>query len=108
MTDLGGDRRRSARITMEGAESERRLTMSVRVVDISLGGLLMLATRPLAQGQFGHLSTRFGPHPLEADIEIRHVARVSGDHGDYRIGARFVALDKTTRGTMQRYLKNGS
>jgi hypothetical protein len=102
------ERRRVARVTMRGVESERKVSMSVRLIDISLSGVLILASRPLQEGQYAHLSTRFGKHPLEADIEVRRVSAARDARGEYRIGARFVGLDDTTRGTMRQFLGGGS
>ncbi len=102
------ERRRAARVTVQGVQPERKVTMSVRLVDISLSGVLMLTSRPLQQGQYAHLSTRFGRHPLEADIEVRRVSPMRDVRGDYRIGARFVALDDDTRNAMRRFLAGGT
>ena len=102
------ERRRFARVTVRDLNSERRVSMSVRVRDISLSGVLMLASRPLEEGQYGHLSTRFGAQPLEADIEVRRVSTTRDDRGAYRIAARFVGLDEAARRTMRQFLRNGS
>ncbi len=104
MADGFTERRRAARVTVRSVQSERKVSMSVRLVDISLSGVLMLASRPLREGQYAHLSTRFGKHPLEADIEVRRVSPMRDARGDYRIGARFVALDDTTKASMRQFL----
>ena len=108
MTESFAERRRVPRVPVRGVESERNVSMGVRVVNISLGGVLVLVSRRLEQGQYAHLSTRFGKHPLEVDIEVRHVTPPPRDGGgDYQIGARFVALDDAARGALRQFLADG-
>ncbi len=40
----------------------------------------------------------------KADIEVRRVSPMRDARGDYRIGARFVALDDTTKASMRQFL----
>jgi hypothetical protein len=98
------ERRRAARVTVRGVRSERTVAISVRLVDISLNGVLMLSPRPVETGQYAHLSARLGKHPLEADIQVRRVSAVQEAGGGYKIGARLVSLDEVTRGTMRQLL----
>ena len=107
MADSPAERRQTARVTVRGVHSERTVTLSVRLVDISLGGVMMLSSRPIELGQRAHMSTRLGKRALDADIEIRRVSVVHDCRGDYRIAARFVALDEAARGAMRQFLAQG-
>jgi hypothetical protein len=104
MAESFAERRRTARVTVRGVQSERTVSISVRLIDISLSGVLMLSPRPVEVGQYAHLSARLGKHPLEADIQVRRVSAVQEAGGGYKIGARLVSLDEETRGTIRQLL----
>jgi c-di-GMP-binding flagellar brake protein YcgR len=80
--------------------------MPVQLMDISLAGVLLTSPTALQPGETGRLSTRLGGRPIEVDVEVRRVARLDDSGHGFRIGARFVSIDDTTRQTMQQFLSN--
>jgi hypothetical protein len=107
MTEAFVERRRTPRVAVSGrARLAGPLTLSVRVVDVGLSGVLLSASQPLAVGQYARLCTRLGEIAVEADIEVRRVGtrRDDKDKNGYNLGARFVSLDEATRRAMQQFL----
>ncbi len=102
MTEAFVERRRSGRTAVNGrARVDRAIAPTVRLLDISLGGVLMSSAHPLQKGQYAHLTTRLGEVPVDADIEVRRTTR--DGNGAFRVGARFLALDQATRQAMQAF-----
>jgi c-di-GMP-binding flagellar brake protein YcgR len=102
------DRRKTARVTMPaGLRFERPVVMSVRLLEISMSGVLMAATQPLEVGQVAQLSARIGAQAIETSIEVRRVAAGDVGKGAYRIGARFVSLDPSTAAMLRQFLSDG-
>jgi c-di-GMP-binding flagellar brake protein YcgR len=98
------DRRREPRRAVSGGvQSDRAVAISVRLLDIGLGGVLVASSLPLDVGQWARLSARFGDRAIDADVEVRRVSAVRDDKGGYKIGARFVSLDEATRQAMQQF-----
>ncbi len=99
------ERRQGPRVPVsDGVKSDRTVAISVRVLDLSLNGLLVVSSQPLEVGQYARISTRLGDHGIEADVIVR---RVSAEEGSYRVGARFVSLDEATRETMRQFFAGG-
>jgi hypothetical protein len=68
---------------------------SVRVIDISVGGVLLASGRPATVGTRGRLA---------ADVEIRRVS-ASPDRSGFRIGAMFVGITPAQQDTIQRFAR---
>jgi c-di-GMP-binding flagellar brake protein YcgR len=100
------DRRRVVRLAVEaGAEAGIVSTNSVRVVDISVGGVMLMAPRPAPVGTRGRLSLTIGGSPLAAEVEIRRVVQAP-DRGSYRIGAMFLDITPAQRETIERLARS--
>jgi hypothetical protein len=95
------ERRRSPRTALPDGEIGIISTRSVRVVDISGGGVLLVSSRPAVVGTKGRLSFTVGGNPLAAEVEIRRVAPMS-DRSGYRIGAMFLDITPAQRTAIQR------
>ncbi len=109
MTEAFVERRRSRRVDVGGrARVDRTTALSVRLLDIGLGGVLMASSLPFEVGQYAHLSTRLGDVPVDADIEVRGTSRQRDESGAYRIGARFLALDPATRREMNEFFASAN
>ncbi len=105
MAEAFVERRRSPRIVVTGnARLDRPTALSVRLIDISLGGVLMSSSQPFAKGQYGRLSARLGDVPIDVDIEVRRTSRERDGKDQHKVGARFVGLDNGTREAMHRFL----
>ncbi|HEY3383888.1 MAG TPA: PilZ domain-containing protein [Vicinamibacterales bacterium] len=99
------ERRRAPRISFS---NDHRiglpLSLTVRLVDISAGGVLISSTQPMTVGQRARLHTTLGAEPFTVEVEVRRVADAGADangSGRYRMGAAFTALDSTARRSME-------
>lgn len=77
---------------------------SVRVLDISGGGVLLASSRPAVVGSRGRLSLTVGESPLAAEVEIRRVV-ATADRTGYRIGARFLDITPAQRAAIERFAR---
>jgi len=91
------ERRRSPRFDVEVAElAVLPIDMSVRLLDISLTGVLILAGQAAKEGARGRLRLDLGGQPFAAEVEVRRIAQGPGGQG-YKIGARFLDLSDDHR-----------
>jgi hypothetical protein len=108
MADAFLERRRVPRITL--SEEHRvsvPLAVTVRLVDISTGGVLLASTQRMSVGQRARLHTTLGSEPLNVEVEVRRVADAGAGvngRGRYRMGAVFTSLDDTARRSVQHFL----
>ena len=98
------ERRRSARYPAQGpARAGIVAANSVRVVDISVGGVLLTAPRRAAVGSRGRLTLTLGGIPLATEIEIRRVAEQPDR--SFSIGARFVGITPAQKDTIESFAR---
>jgi len=99
------ERRRAPRLPVEGqAHAGINAASSVRVIDISLGGVLLASPRSALVGARGRLSVTIGGSPLAAEVEIRRVVD-SPDRTGFRIGAMFVGITPAQQDTIERFAR---
>ena len=108
MADAYLERRQGPRVNVPGVQSDRGLSVSVRVLDIGLSGVSVASSQSFDVGQHARMSTRLGDCPIEVDVVVRRVCAIGGDKGGYKVSARFVSLDEATRQVMQRFLTGGN
>jgi hypothetical protein len=76
----------------------------VRVIDISLGGVLLASTRSATIGAKGRLSVAIAGNPLATEVEIRRVVE-SPDQTNFRIGAAFIGISAEQRDIIERLVR---
>jgi hypothetical protein len=105
-TEVSGvERRRAVRFHVDGdATAGIIAASSVRVVDISVGGVLLASARPATVGSRGRLSLTLGANPLAAEVEIRRVAQTP-DHSGFHIGAMFIDISQAQRDAIERFAR---
>jgi hypothetical protein len=93
------ERRRFPRVPMRiGAAAMRPVSMPVRLLDLSSGGLLLSCPDPLPPGPSSRITARLGNRPLDAELDVRHVSTQWDPRiGGYRVGGRFVSLAPQAR-----------
>jgi len=97
------ERRRYPRLPIQGGEAAiLPVSLSVRILDISLSGVLVHSRQFARQGDRGRLRLALGGQPFTADIEVRRVSPGTGD-SDYRIGVSFVGLNPELRQMIVRF-----
>ena len=100
----GVERRQSPRYSVpDTAEAHLATATSVRVLDISQGGVLLFSMRPASVGARGRLSITMGESPIATDVEIGRIAEIPNQPG-YRLGAKFTALIPEHRAAIARFI----
>jgi hypothetical protein len=101
----GVERRRAVRLPVQGTSQAGIIAAnSVRVMDISVGGVLLASERPATVGSRGRLSLTIGGNPLATEVEIRRVFQTP-DHAGFRIGAMFLDITQAQRDAIERFAR---
>ena len=106
MSDVAADRRRVPRAAIADTElSVMAFPIPVRLLDISLGGVLLESAHPVDLGQRGTLRFNFGGVPFSADVKVERLDRSRTEAGTerYAIGAAFVALSRNDQRVIERF-----
>lgn len=107
MSDVASsDRRRVPRALIADTElSVLAFPIPVRLLDISLGGVLLESTHAVDLGTNGTLRFNFGGVPFSADVRVERVDRSPNSNGveKYVIGASFVALSRDDQRVIERF-----
>lgn len=77
----------------------------VRLLDISVSGVLLEASHPVELGTRGTLRFNFGGVPFSADVRVERLDRSRGATGPekFAIGAAFVALSRQDQRVIERF-----
>ena len=99
------DRRRVARSTITDTSlSVLAFPVPVRLLDISLGGVLLEASHPVDLGTRGTLRFNFGGLPFSTQVQVERVdVRHDGAVDRFSIGAAFVALSREDQRVIERF-----
>jgi len=105
MSDLASDRRRVPRAVIADTElSVLAFPVPVRLLDISLGGVLLESSHPVDLGTRGTLRFNFGGVPFSADVKVERLdAQRNGAVERFTIGASFVALSRQDQRVIERF-----
>jgi len=106
MSDVASDRRRVPRAAIADTElSVLAFPIPVRLLDISLGGVLLESAHPVDLGQRGTLRFNFGGVPFSADVKVERIdrSRTEAAGERYAIGAAFVALSRNDQRVIERF-----
>ena len=95
------DRRRGPRNDGGGVSMALPVAESVRVLDLSRGGLLLQTVSRPEIGSRARLKLSVGGEPLAADVEVR---RVAVTHGGFHVGVRFVDMTPGHRRLIERFM----
>ena len=102
------ERRREPRVPMtDGPNVGLPMGLTVRLVDISAGGVLLSSSQRMQVGQRARLRTTLGAEPFNVEIEVRRVAEGGPDgatRGRYRVGAVFTGLDEAASRSVNHFL----
>jgi hypothetical protein len=106
MRDLAStDRRRVPRAVIADTElSVLAFPIPVRLLDISLGGVLLESSHSVELGTRGTLRFNFGGVPFSADVKVERLeSQRSGAGERFSIGASFVALSRQDQRVIERF-----
>src|SRR5262245_61259770 len=107
MSDVASsDRRRVPRAVIADTElSVQAFPIPVRLLDISLGGVLLESPHPVDRGTRCTLRFNVCGGPFSADVIVERIDR--SQHGNgierYSIGAAFVALSRQDQQVIERF-----
>lgn len=88
----------------DGTEVNRPEWSTVTVLDISVSGVLFLASERMTTGSKAQLRLRLGDNSFVGDIEIRRSDRFQTPSGGYRIGAAFSSLADGSRASLEDFI----
>ena len=106
MRDLvTNERRRVPRAAIADTElSVLAFPVPVRLMDISLGGVLLESLHTVDLATRGTLRFNFGGLPFSADVKVERVQRQATPVGErFIIGASFVALSRQDQRVIERF-----
>ena len=99
------ERRQWPRVSpVDGTEMNRPEWSTVTVLDISVSGVLFLASERMPMGAKAQLRLRLGDNSFVGDIEIRRSDRYQTPSGGYRIGAAFSSLAEGSRASLEDFI----
>jgi len=106
MSELASsDRRRVPRAVIADTElSVLAFPIPVRLLDISLSGVLLESSHPVDLGTRGTLRFNFGGVPFSADVKVERLDGLrNGAVERFTIGASFVALSRQDQRVIERF-----
>lgn len=104
------ERRRHPRVAVNGAAlAMRPVSMAVRLLDLSSGGVLLACPDRMRVGATPRVVARLGGAPLEAQLHVRHASdQWDKDAGGFRIGAFFTSVSPLGAIAIDELLKGSS
>lgn len=105
MTDNFIERRRVPRAVIADTElSVLAFPIPVRLLDISLGGVLIESSNPVELGTRATLRLNFGGSPFSVLVNVERVQPSRGGSDvRYLVGASFVALSREDQRVIERF-----
>jgi hypothetical protein len=96
------ERRQAARFEADGELAILPTPLNVRVLDISMGGVMLGLSRSVDLGARGRLRINLGGSTFAADVQVQRVTAGTGDA--FHVGAMFVNLDDASRQMIERFM----
>ena len=105
MSEVIADRRRASRALIADTElSVLAFPIPVRLLDISLSGVLLGASHAFELGTRGTLRFSFGGVPFSAEVRVERLDRPHETGPEkYAIGASFVGLSRQDQSVIERF-----
>ena len=98
------DRRRVPRSAITDTQiSVLSFPVPVRLIDISLAGVLLETSTAFASGTQGTVRFNFDGVPFSADVKVERIEGPTGPADRFRIGASFVALNFDDQRVIERF-----
>jgi hypothetical protein len=103
------ERRRSPRAPLPAsAECRLHVRTRVRLLDISLTGVLLACDFDLPPGTTAQLRSAVAAVTFAPTVQVKRVADPSGRGADSACGAMFTAMDDRSKRTLEEFLKKAS
>ena len=98
------ERRKFPRRAANGERANLLAAVPVRVLDISVAGVLLHTARPIDVGTSGSLRLSLGGTTFEADVRVERASQESSSAAGCRIGASFLAVSPEHRQLIERLM----
>lgn len=98
------ERRRFPRHETTGQLATIPASVNVRVLDISVAGVLLHSSEAVAEGATGNLRLHLDDSAFRADVQVQRVAAAPSGTAGYRLGATFVGLSPDLRQLIERFM----
>jgi hypothetical protein len=98
------ERRQFPRHDTAGQLATVPANLNVRVLDISVAGVLLQSSEAVEAGTTGHLRLHLDGAPFKADVQVQRVAAAPAGTAGYRLGATFVGLSPDLRQLIERFM----
>ena len=98
------ERRRYPRYDTEGQIATTPASVNVRVLDISVAGVLLHSSEAVEAGTTGSLRLHLDGSAFRADVQVQRVAADPAGGGGYRLGATFVGLSPDLHQLIERFM----
>jgi hypothetical protein len=98
------ERRQFPRHDTTGQLATVPASLNVRVLDISVAGVLLHSSDVVAAGTKGNLRLHLDGAAFRADVQVQRVAEAPPGSTGYRLGATFVGLSPDLRQLIERFM----
>ena len=98
------ERRRFLRHDTTGQLATVPASVNVRVLDISVAGVLLHSAESVDIGTKGNLRLHLDGSAFRADVQVQRVAAAPDGSAGYRLGATFVGLNTDLRQLIERFM----
>jgi hypothetical protein len=98
------ERRRFPRYDTAGQLATVPASVNVRVLDISVAGVLLHSAEAVPAGTQGNLRLHLDGSAFRADVQVQRVAPDSSSASGYRLGATFIGLSPDLRLLIERFM----
>ncbi len=103
------ERRQAPRVALgAGVECSLGLRTRVKLMDISLSGVLVASDVALPPGAAARLDTGLGAGAVRADLQVRRAAALPPGAAAGGLGAMFVGMDDRSRRSLEDFLRKAS
>jgi hypothetical protein len=98
------ERRRFPRHDTTGQLATMPTSVNVRVIDISVAGVLLHSSEAVEPGTKGNLRLHLEGSAFRADVQVQRAAAAPEGSSGYRLGATFVGLNPDLRQLIERFM----
>jgi len=98
------ERRRFPRHETTGQLAIVPSSVNVRVLDISVAGVLLHSSEAVQEGTKGNLRLHLDGSAFRADVQVQRSAAEPDGAAGYRLGATFVGLNPDLRLLIERFM----
>jgi hypothetical protein len=98
------ERRRHPRRLVDDQIAMLPATINVQVVDITPGGALLHASRPVEVGTSGTFRLNLGGHVFTAQMQVLRVTRARGRALGFLLGTKFLNVGTADEQLLERFM----